>query len=751
MAPTATTTSGRQRELIDVLLRDRVALSRRQAEADRVVAAAGAGHLVHEMNVRPGDAGGRPWRIDPVPVLIEGAAFDALAAAVARRVHAFERILDDLYGPRQLLRDGIVPGEALSSSVRYRLAAVGTPPPRRWLTTYAVDVVALTDGTWRVVQDLTDVPAGVGYALLGRSAMLRVADELLGAGNGEIADVSSLDGFPAELRHALVTAGDAPSPRIVLFTGGVADPGYVEHSALARTLGFTLIERPDLVVRQGRLWLRTLGIGRGEPGLDPIDVVYRRVEADRVDPVETGASGSEGVPGLLAAVGRGGVTLANAHGSGVIEDPDLAACWPAAAEALTGSALPLDALDDAARRVGLADAPMFRAGEVTSGAAVVRLHAVAGPDGVSVMPGGNGRVLAPGDDPRHPTAQRAKDVWVLGPHAALPVIVAPLLPQVDLAASVPTRAADTLFWAGRAAERAEAIARTVRVVAGSRRQDPPLVVLDGGRWQRRMVAALRAVAGSADAAAGEAPGSPFTALDAELATATQALATKLRAFANATATVGEFLPANTSRCLNAIVEQLDTLRAGTVALDALDDVLAALAMYMGMWNESTVRGPAWALGDLGIRIERAAVVAQLVAACTGAPVDAPGDGHADRAALEVLLAANECLVAYRRRYRSDVELPAAAELLLRDRHNPRSLRTCLDRIAAHARDVGWDDGVAASDRLASLVAGPADEAVDDVLARVPAIATGADELAGMVIARWFTTPVKPKLVRVGTR
>ena len=79
------------------------------------------------------------------------------------------------------MRDGIVPGEALSSSRRYRVGTVGTPPPPRWLTTYAVDVVELADGTWRVVQDLTDAPTGLGYALLDRSAMLRVADECWGA------------------------------------------------------------------------------------------------------------------------------------------------------------------------------------------------------------------------------------------------------------------------------------------------------------------------------------------------------------------------------------------------------------------------------------------------------------------------------------------------------------------------------------------------------------------------------------------
>src|SRR3989337_586428 len=151
--------------VLERLVRDRPALTRRQAEADRVIAASGAGHLVHEMNVRPDEAGGRPLRIDPVPVVLDGTTFDRLATGVVERVDALERILADLYGPRQLVR--------------------AAPEPGRWLPTYAVDVVALADGTWRIVQDLTDAPTGLGYAMLDRSAMLRVADEILGPANSE--------------------------------------------------------------------------------------------------------------------------------------------------------------------------------------------------------------------------------------------------------------------------------------------------------------------------------------------------------------------------------------------------------------------------------------------------------------------------------------------------------------------------------------------------------------------------------------
>lgn len=735
-------------ELLDHLLRDRTALIRRQSEADRVIAASGAGHLVHEMNMRPGEAGRRPWRIDPVPLVLDGAVFDRLADVVSARLRAFEAILADLYGPRTLVRDGVVPGEALSSTSRYRMGTVGTPAPGRWLTTYAVDVVELADGSWRIVQDFTDAPTGVGYALLDRSAMLRVADEILGSdGTGDVAPVGA---YAAELRHGLITNTAVSSPRIVLFSGGVDHPGYVEHSSLARLLGFTLVERPDLVVRQDRLWLRTLG------GLDPIDVVYRRIEDVDTDPIEISGAGGIGVPGLLVAVANGGLVLANAHGTGVLEAECLTSFWSDAAEALTDRTLSAGVIADVNSLAPLAEVPVFRRGELVDAPVVVRLHAVAGPNGVVVMPGGNGRVLAPGDDPRHPSAHLAKDVWVVGPRRAVPVIVAPSLPQVDLASSVPTRAADALFWACRAAERAESIARTVRSIAARRRQDPTLLTSDGGRWTSRMAAALRSVRRAPIDETDEHRG-PISELDFELAAATQELVSTLRRFVGEAATVGEFLPSNTARIMNQLLELTHTFGEGAAPIDVMDDVLASLSAFSGMWNESTVRGPAWRFGDIGIRIERSLVLLGSVAACVDVDRhDHEPDHHHDQdqdivgaAALEALLAANESLIAYRRTYRSDVELSPTLALLLHDRDNPRAFAACVERIAEHVADIEWDDGSTMVADLGDAVANLRDTVVTPhmVIDHLDAARADIGSFADTLVRRWFATPVKPMLVR----
>ena len=327
------------------------------------------------------------------------------------------------------------------------------------------------------------------------------------------------------------------------------------------------------------------------------------------------------------------------------------------------------------------------------------------------------------------------------------MIAAPALPQVDLAASVPTRAADALFWAGRAAERAEAVARTVRTVAGRRRADPTLATYESGRWATRMAEALRSVRrfhGSVDDEAVTHRG-PVSELDHELAAATRALVSRLRAFVAEAATVGEFLPSNTSRVLHQIVQLTELFDDGAAPIDVIDDVLAALAAFSGMWLESTVRGPAWRFGDIGRRVERAIVSLALVRACVD--VDTEDRDVVGAAALETLLGACESLVAYRRTYRSDVELAPTLALLLHDRDNPRAVVSCVDRLAEHVADVEWTEGSAQVERLGALaaLAGVATTPAE-ALAHVGTLQGELDAFAGAIVDRWFATPVRPILV-----
>ena len=709
-----------------VQLLDEPRLFEWQHHLDRLLVAEGAGHLVHDLPVRADGRGAglasRPWRLDPIPFVIDAPTFQWLAAAVVERMSALEIVLADLYGPRRLVRDGIVPSDVLHSTHRYRLAMVDAPSPERWLTTYAVDLVRTRDGVWKVVQDLTDAPPGLGYALLDRSVMARVAADVH-ARSG----VASLARYPGLLRRALASASPAESPRTVLFTGGIDHPSYIDHSYLAVQLGVTLVEGADLVVRQRRLWLRTLD------GLEPVDVVYRRLEDPGIDPLEVGSMGTVGVPGLLLAVRARGVTLANAHGAGVLEEPTLAASWGDAVRHLNGGPLRLDRYDPATDvGDGLAMTPMLGDTGMSTGEVVVRLFATHDGERTSVLPGGSGRVLAPGDDPRVPTACAAKDVWVIG--STLAPLVVPPLPQVDFGRSVPTRAAAALYWMNRAAERAESIARSVRVISSRIEQDPGLGSLDGGRWSDRMQWVVSSLRRAPDEAS-DLPG--LDALYDELSRAADAVADQIGVLLTEATTVREFLSVTTGRVLEQLARRRADLRRHVVVVDDLDALLTDFAALVGLWNESVVRGPAWRLGDMGRRLERAQILLDMaVPGLTGAVDDRD---PVDASSTEVMLAANESLVAYRRRYRSDVEREAATTLLLRDASNPRSLAACVESLAAHAADAGWEAGVVLADTAR-------DAMVLDLDELLPTVQAAVDEYGRAVVARWFAAPVSPMVV-----
>lgn len=710
-------------------LLDQGELPARQARADRLLAAEGAGHLVHDLPVRAdGRAAAvesRPWRLDPIPIVLDGSTFRWLSLAVAERMSALDAVLADLHGERVLVRERIVPAEVLAASDRYRLSAVGSTTPTRRLSTYAVDLALTADGTWTVVQDLTDAPPGLGYALLDRSVMSRVWPEVLAR-----SDVASLARFPGAVRRALAVTSTSPSPRTVLFSGGLDHPSYVDHSYLAVQLGINLVEGADLVVRQRGVWLRTL------ERLEPVDVLYRRLEDTAIDPLEVGATGAIGVPGLMQAVRAGGVSLANAHGAGVLEDP---AVRPLLDAAIARIAPMEQALAQLPVGTPIGEVPTITDAGVGVAPVVVRMFAVSDGDRVSVLPGATGRVLAPGDDPRLPTACVAKDVWVLGQTVA--PVIGTRLPQVDFGRSVPTRAADALYWTNRAAERAEAMTRTMRIISSRLEQDPGLASVQGGVWTLRMCRMAAAVRRLRALDAGEPT---LDWLREELSTVGSAVAGEIGSLLTEATTVREYLSVTTGRVLAHLAELRTVLQRQLTVVDDLDAVLADFAALAGLWQESTVRGPAWQIGDAGRRLERCLVVLDLVEAARPGAVAAADDEHAeaevDTAVTEVLLAANDSLVAYRRRYRSDVEWDAAVELLVREPSNPRSLAASVARLVADT-----DDGESAIGRdLGRQMRSALELPVPDL---VVAMRPVVEEAGDRIVSRWFSTPVNPILMR----
>ena len=748
-------------------------LAGRQIDHDRLLAAEGAGHIVHDLPLRADGRmvalESRPWRLDPVPLVIDGDEFVALADGAIARMRMLESILGDLHGPRRLLTDGVVDPIALWGSAKYRLAAFGTRPYRRWMTNYALDVVRDLDGRWRVVRDITDAPAGVGYALLGRSAAARVHRDVISRLPGGRA-LRSLDPFADRLRDGLADVAATQNPRIVVLSGGVDHSSYVEQSYLATRLGLNLVEGADLVVRQRRVWLRSLS------GLEPVDVLFRRLEDDRCDPMEVNAEGSVGVPGLLLAARSRGVTLANAHGCGVLEDAALGEYWDASGAWLTGrdsdyqGVWPLPFMPAAERAAtSWTTYPSYDGNELVERAVTLRLHLVASDKGVDVLQGGSARVLAPGDDPMSPTLATAKDVWVVGGTVAPPAVRRrDPLPQVDLIASVPTRAAEALYWAGRAMERAELVARSMEVVLDrtsglvDAEVAEPWVVngLD-------MLAAVAGVSGRVDPVATDRAGATF-------ALAVEALADQLGSFLAETASVREFFSVTAGRMLSRLAESRAQLRwliptdgTATSVVDIaridgrhLEAILIDLASLVGLWNESVLHGPAWRFGEVGRRLERAFGVidgvrgafglhdASVVTEWTGSMI-ASDDHRLDfqrQRVIEIVLASNESLVAYRRRHRSDVEFERALHLVVADERNPRSAASAIAAVRHQADRLGWALGVETADGVLAALDEASFGSVDDVVATLGDVFDSCDLLARDVVGSYLAAPVDPRMM-----
>ncbi|MCK0195723.1 circularly permuted type 2 ATP-grasp protein [Ancylobacter sp. 6x-1] len=262
--------------------------------------------------------GERPWPLSHLPLVIGSGEWRALARGLVQRAQLLESVLADLYGPNELVRSGAMPAAAVAGSPEFLRPLKGVDPHGgSFLRLYAADLGRAPDGRWWVLSDRTQSPSGAGYALENRIAVGRALPELARSLN-----VVRLAGFFQSLRASLTRLDRSGEGRVGLLTPGPLNETYFEHAYLARYLGFVLLEGEDLTVRDNQVYMRTVA------GLKRADVLLRRLDADFTDPLELNARSRLGVPGLVQAVRAGGVAIANALGSGLIESPAMMSFLP---------------------------------------------------------------------------------------------------------------------------------------------------------------------------------------------------------------------------------------------------------------------------------------------------------------------------------------------------------------------------------------------------------------------------------------
>ncbi|HEY2629255.1 MAG TPA: circularly permuted type 2 ATP-grasp protein [Usitatibacter sp.] len=252
---------------------------------------------------------------DIVPHIIPGAEWDRLAQGLRQRVLALNRFLHDIYHAQEIVRAGRIPAETVNQNAQFREEMVGVDVPGGVYAHVAgVDIVKHNDGEYYVLEDNLRTPSGVSYMLENRKMMMRLFPELFAQQS-----IRPVDHYPDLLLETLrgVAQGGTDSPTIVLLTPGHFNSAYFEHAFLAQQMGIELVEGQDLFVLNDTVFMRTT------QGPQKVDVIYRRIDDDFLDPLAFRPDSMLGVPGLLAAYRAGRVTLANAIGTGVADDKSM--------------------------------------------------------------------------------------------------------------------------------------------------------------------------------------------------------------------------------------------------------------------------------------------------------------------------------------------------------------------------------------------------------------------------------------------
>ena len=709
--------------------------------------------LLEDHGVRYGsDPDDVPWPLDPLPVIIDEEEWVDLEGRLQQRAELLDAIFTDLTTERRLLADGLLPPEIVLAHPGFLRAADGILiPGRHQLFLHAADIVRNADGAWLALSDRTQAPSGMGYVMEDRRVIAQVL-----AGLYRQARIRRIGPFFHAMREALhdiAPAGSGDDPRVALLTPGPFSETAFDQGYLSTMLGFPLAEGEDLVVSDGRVWMRSLD------QLEPVDVIVRRVDAEYCDPLDLLGSSVLGVPGLLEAARTGAVTIVNPLGSGLMENPALLTYLPRLCRALRGEELQLASavtywcgersmcshvianLDRLVISSTVPGSPPIHGWELTAyqradlaaqisqtphqwvgqepteasttptvGDArldacptVLRTFAVARQEGYQLMSGALARVTSSETRTetlaQTPVGSAAKDVWILSaePQAQLePWPLAepdPVRTRGAWLNAISPGAAEDLYWFGRYTERTEGTVRLIRAVADRWEDYHLLPRSTGGRALEVLMDAVGEIVGPGDLTDlvldEDRPGSVAFAVEHSTRAATA---------------VRDQLSSDTWLALSSIERALnrerDRQRTAAGEGLGLNRVLArsleGLLALAGIGAESMVRDVGWWLMDVGRRIERA----QHLVRALSATVTQRRSAMVDSMILESVLIAHESVITYRRRSQTHARLDTFLELLLLDGANPRSLAYQLEELRADLGSIPATGArVGARDRL----------------------------------------------------
>jgi len=656
----------------------------------------------------------RAWPLSHLPVMIHESEWKTISDGLIQRAGLLELIAADLYGEQRLVTEGHLPASLIGMSPEWLRPLVGVRPRSgQFLQFMAFEIGRGPDGQWWVLGDRVQAPSGAGFALENRVATTRVFPDYYAEHN-----VQRLAGFFRAFRDTMNDLRGDTESRVGILTPGLLNDTYFEHAYIARYLGFMLLEGEDLTVRNGQLMVRTIA------GLEPVSVLWRRIDASYSDPLELNEQSRLGVPGIVDTIRRGNLAMVNALGSGILEMRALLAFMPKLARALLdeplklpniatwwcgqeserahvrahadrmmiGEALSTRMLFDSedktslgatlqAQKVGVSDmldargpmlvgqeavtlstAPVLSDGLLAPRPMSLRVFLARTPRGWRVMPGGYARI-GKSQDATAIAMQRGgsvADVWVVSDQ---PVRNETMLPSQAAPyrrlhqSALPSRAADNLFWMGRYVERAEGLIRLLRA------------------WHVRL-----AESGHADTPllkhATEYPG--FFGAD-PARKVTKDLRTAIAAATSSASQVRDRFSMDGWTALNELAEsarlELANIAPGYATARSLGLLLRQITGFSGLVHDNMYRFEGWRFLSLGRSIERAGMLAGMLAWFA--------DDAAPEGAFDFAVEVGDSVLTHRRLYAVASSRATVVDLLGCDADNPRSIHYQLSELREH--------------------------------------------------------------------
>ncbi len=693
-----------------------------------------------------------PWRLDPLPLVIDAAEWTTLEVGLAQRTELLNAILVDLYGAQRLLSTGVLPPSVVFGHHGFLRVAARQSAGDEWpLLLAAADLGRNAAGEWQVIADRAQAPSGIGFAMENRRVISRVMPEIY-----RQAGLHRMAPFFRALRSTLMAAGpsDRPDPRVVVLSPGTHSETAYDQAFVASSLGFPLVEGSDLVMRDGAVWMRVLG------RLERVDVILRRVDAAWSDALELRKNSQLGVAGLSEAVRRGSVRVVNGLGAGVLENPALLPFMSEMCEMLLAEPLRLpsvqtywcgesrsmayvadnvdelvihaidnpvaldhlsvDELRDAIRAepyryVGqepllLSQAPTVSSHGVRSQTLSLRTFTLRYGSTYRPLVGGLANMFDAG------RATSSKDVWVLKdkPEDADQGLTDVLsMTNARTSTAMVPRVLEDMFWFGRYAERAEDMLRLILTAHASSEDFRTRPHTSGGASLAVLMGAIARLSGSPFAADQLDDDFRSLLLDSRRR---GSVAHSISALRDAAQSVRDQLSPDTWHAFGSTERASAALRSyhySHQVAESADRMLTGVLSLQGV-TANMIRDPGWRMIGAGRSIERSLQLCHLLRATATVRrgIDVDRDLH------NSVLSAAESAVTHRRRYRGYVRLPGILDLLLLDPENPRSLAFGIAELREHLAAMPDSTGSTRPERLLDDLSGELDRVDIAALAAV---------------------------------